>query len=117
MPLLEHLDDSQRDDTNDKIRLLLKNSNDLNSFVSGRMPIIELYLRFHQEADHLTNLFNNLEQTLKTQKRSDDFHYIDTVWAKIQSQFSLLNNIAKLFTAEKAKVCLLIGFRHVLSAC
>jgi hypothetical protein len=111
------LDDSQRDDTNDKIRLLLKNSNDLNSFLSARIPILELYLRFHQEADHLTNLFNNLEQTLKTQKRSDDFHYIDTVWAKIQSQFTILKNIAKLFTAEKAKVCCLLIEDCWLAAC
>lgn len=82
----------------------MKNSNDLSSFVSLRVPIIELYLRFHQEAEHLTNLFNNLEQTLRTQKRSDDFHYIDTVWSKIQSQFALLKNVASLFTAEKNKV-------------
>lgn len=99
------MEDSQRDDVNEKIQLLLKNSSDLNSFVSSRIPIIELYLRFHQEADHLTNLFDNLEQTLKTQKRTEDFHYIDTVWSKIQSQFSLLKNIAKLFQAEKNKVC------------
>lgn len=99
------MEDSQRDDVNEKIQLLLKNSSDLSSFVSSRIPIIELYLRFHQEADHLTNLFDNLEQTLKTQKRTEDFHYIDTVWSKIQSQFSILKNIAKLFAAEKNKVC------------
>lgn len=105
MPLVEHLEDSQRDDVDEKIKLLSKNLNDLNSFLSTRIPIIELYLRFHQEADHLTNLFNNLEQTLKTQKHSEDFHYIDTVWSKIQSQFSLLKNISKLFSAEQVKVC------------
>lgn len=105
MPYLDYMEDSQRDDVNEKIQLLLKNSSDLNSFVSSRIPIIELYLRFHQEADHLTNLFDNLEQTLKTQKRTEDFHYIDTVWSKIQSQFSILKNIAKLFAAEKNKVC------------
>lgn len=99
------MEDSQRDDVNEKIQLLVKNSSDLSSFVSSRIPIIELYLRFHQEADHLTNLFSNLEQTLKTQKRSEDFHYIDTVWNKIQSQFTLLKNVAKLFAGEQVKVC------------
>lgn len=104
-PFLEYLEEAQSNDVNEKLRLLFKNSNDLNSFVSSRIPIIELYLRFHQEADHLTNLFNNLEQTLKTQKRTDDYHYIDTVWGKIQTQFSLLKNLANLFAAEKNKVC------------
>jgi hypothetical protein len=98
------LEDSQRADVNEKIRLLLKNINELRDFVATRVPLIELYLRFHQEADHLTNLFNNLEQTLRTQKRPDDSHYIDTVWSKIQLQFTLLKNIAKLFDAEKIKV-------------
>lgn len=115
---MEYMEDAQRDDVKEKIQLLSKNSNDLNNFVSSRIPIIELYLRFHQEADHLTNLFNNLEQTLKTQKRSDDFHYIDTVWSKIQSQFALLKNIAKLFAAEKNKVCSVKcsnASRHVLT--
>lgn len=107
MPFFEYIEDSQRDDVNEKIKLLTKNADDLNSFVSSRIKIIELYLRFHQEADHLTNLFNNLEQTLKTQKRSDDYKYIDTVWSKIQSQFTLLKNIASLFAAEKMKVCCL----------
>lgn len=102
---MEFLEDAQRDDVNDKVQLLLKNSYDLNKFLSTRIPIIELYLRFHQEADLLRNLFNNLEQTLKTQKHSEDFHYIDTVWIKIQSQFTLLQNVAKLFATEKEKVC------------
>jgi ribosome-associated translation inhibitor RaiA len=101
------MEDSQRDDVYEKIQQLSKNLSDFTNFVSVRIPVIELYLRFHQEADHLTNLFNNLEQTLKTQKRTDDYHYIDTVWSKIQSQFTLLKNIAKLFAAEKNKVCCL----------
>lgn len=114
---MEYLEDKQRDDVNGKIQLLLKNSFDLNSFLSTRIPIIELYLRFHQEADHLTNLFNNLEQTLKTQKHSEDFHYIDTVWSKIQAQFTLLKNVAKLFSSEQAKVCCMrLCFWHVLTA-
>lgn len=115
---MEYLEDPQRNDVDEKVQLLLKNSRDLNSFLSTRIPIIELYLRFHQEAEHLTNLFNNLEQTLKTQKRQEDFHYIDTVWSKIQSQFSLLKNIAKLFSAEQVKVCCTTFKRlwHVLTA-
>ena len=102
---MESLEDTQRDDVNEKIKLLSLNWNDLNNFVSARIPIIELYLRFHQEAEHLINLFNNLEQTLKTTKNVDEFHYIDTVWSKIQTQFSLLKNIANLFKTEKIKVC------------
>ncbi|CRL08293.1 CLUMA_CG021374, isoform B [Clunio marinus] len=102
--ILEFVEDSQRNDVNEKIHLLLKNSSDFNNFLTSRIPVIELYLRFHQEADHLTNLFSNLEQTLKTKKRSEDFHYIDTVWSKIQTQFTVLKNIAKHFTAEKTKV-------------
>lgn len=103
-PFLEFVEDSQREDVNEKINLLMKNWNDLNSFVAGRIPIIELYYRFHQEAEHLVNLFNNLEQTLKTSKRSEEFHYIDTVWNKIQTQFMLLKSVAKHFSAEKIKV-------------
>jgi hypothetical protein len=102
------MEDAQRDDVNDKINLLIKNWNDLNSFVSNRIPIIDLYLRFHHEAEHLVNLFDNLEQTLKTTKRSEEFHYVDTVWSKIQAQFMLLKNIAKQFNNEKIKVCLLL---------
>jgi hypothetical protein len=107
-PFLEYLEDAQRDDVKEKINLLLKNWNDLHSFVSSRIPIIELYMRFHQEADHLVNLFNNLEQTLKTTKRSEEYHYIDTVWSKIQTQFSLLKNFASMFNTEKMKVCLVV---------
>lgn len=106
-PFLEYLEDSQRDDVNDKLQMMSKNSNDLHNFLSSRIPTIELYLRFHQEAEHLTNLFNNLEQTLRTQKRTDDYHYIDSVWSKIQSQFTILKNIASLFATEKNKVCCL----------
>jgi hypothetical protein len=105
VPFLACLEDSQRDDVNEKINVLIKNWSDLNSFVMARIPIIELYHRFHQEADHLVNLFNNLEQTLRTTKHADELHYIDTVWSKIQSQFTLLKNISKLFAAEKNKVC------------
>lgn len=105
---MESLEDTQRDDVNEKLKQLLKNWNDLNSFVSARIPIIELYLRFHQEADHLINLFNNLEQTLKNKKHAEEFHYIDTVWSKIQTQFSLLKNLAKHFNTEKLKVCLIV---------
>jgi ribosome-associated translation inhibitor RaiA len=105
MPFLDLLEDAQRDDVKEKIGQLLKNWNDLNSFVQARIPIIELYLRFHQEADHLVNLFNNLEQTLRATKHADELHYIDTVWNKIQTQFTLLKNISKLFAAEKIKVC------------
>lgn len=104
-PYLEYLEDFQRDDVSDKLQMLSKNSSDLHNFLLTRIPVIELYLRFHQEAEHLTNLFNHLEQTLKTQKRSNDYHYVDTVWSKIQSQFTLLKNVASLFTAEKNKVC------------
>lgn len=96
----------------------MKNWNDLNSFVANRISIIELYLRFHQEAEHLVNLFDNLEQTLKTTKRSEEFHYVDTVWTKIQTQFSLLKNIAKHFNAEKVKVWdthVLTGFIETFS--
>jgi hypothetical protein len=99
------MEDAQRDDVTEKINLLIKNLNDLNSFVANRVSIIELYLRFHHEAEHLVNLFNNLEQTLKTTKRSEEFHYVDTVWSKIQAQFMLLKNIAKHFNTEKTKVC------------
>ncbi len=105
-PFLEFVEDSQRADVTEKINSLLKNWNDLNSFVAARIPIIELYYRFHQEAEHLVNLFSNLEETLKTSKRSEDFHYIDTVWSKIKTQFMLLKSIAKHFDAEKIKVWL-----------
>lgn len=103
-PFLESMEETQRADVTEKIDSLMKNWNDLNSFVANRISIIELYLRFHQEAEHLINLFNNLEQTLKTTKRSEEFHYVDTVWNKIQTQFMLLKNIAKHFNAEKVKV-------------
>jgi len=107
MPFLEFLEDAQRDDVNDRIRLLTKNWNDLNNFLVARIPIIELYERFHHEAEHLTNLFDNLEANLRTTNKTNDFHYIDTVWNKIQQQFTLLKNIAKLFATEKAKVCVI----------
>lgn len=103
-PSFEFMEDAQRADVTEKIDLLMKNLSDLNNFVANRIPIIELYLRFHQEAEHLINLFDNLEQTLKTTKRSEEFHYVDTVWSKIQTQFMLLKNIAKHFNAEKVKV-------------
>lgn len=105
---MEYLEDSQRDDVNEKIKLLVKNWNDLREFIAARIPLIELYIKFHLEAEHLTNLFNNLEQTLKTTIKSNDFHYIDTVWNKIQTQYTMLKTVAKMFTVEKSKVCFLL---------
>lgn len=91
---------------NDKIGQLLKNFNDLTNVLTTRISIIELYSKFHLEADHLSNLLNNFEHSVKTQKNADVFHYIDTVWEKIQAQFAILKSIAKLFATEKTKVCM-----------
>lgn len=114
---LESIEDEQKRDVNEKIVQLLKNFNDLSNVLMSRIPIIELFYKFHQEAEHLSNLFNNFEHSVKTQKNSDVFHYIDTVWEKIQAQFSLLKTLAKLFASEKTKVCLLTRFPAVATAC
>lgn len=106
---LESIEEEQKRDVNEKISQLLKNFNDLSNVLTTRIPIIELYLKFHHEAEHLTNLFNNFEHSLKTQKNSDVFHYIDTVWEKIQSQFALLKTLQKLFASEKTKVCFILA--------
>jgi hypothetical protein len=105
---LDNIEEEQKRDVNEKISQLLKNFNDLSNVLTSRIPIIELFLKFHHEAEHLTNLFNNFEHSLKTQKNSDVFHYIDTVWEKIQSQFSLLKTLQKLFASETTKVCFIL---------
>ena len=103
-PYRESLEDDQRDDVDSKISLLKQNWSDLKNFVLSRINLIEMYIQFHHEAENLSNLFNNLEQTLKTTSQPNDFKYIDSVWSKIQIQFTYLKKVGKNFIDESSKV-------------
>ena len=103
-PYLDSLEDEQKEDVDSKITSLKQNWSDLKNFVFARVGLIEMYGQFHHEAENLSNLFNNLEQTLKTRSHPNDFKYIDSVWSKIQIQFTYLKKVGRQFNEESVKV-------------
>ena len=105
-PYRESLEDEQREDVDSKITSLKQNWSDLKIFVFKRVGLVEMYAQFHHETENLSNLFNNLEQTLKTRSHPNDFKYIDSVWSKIQIQFIYLKKVGMQFNDESVKVCL-----------
>lgn len=102
-PYLKYVESGQKEDVHEKMESLKKNWNDLRNFIRNRVSLIELFLKFHHEAEDLGNMFNTLEQTLKSSAQLDSF-YIDSLWQNIQTQYTHLKSIGRKFLEDYPKV-------------
>ncbi|XP_058831726.1 uncharacterized protein LOC131690174 isoform X5 [Topomyia yanbarensis] len=60
-PSLEYLEDEQRDDVQQKIDVIRQKWIELKNYIIARVDLLKLYIRFHQEAETLRNLFESFE--------------------------------------------------------
>ncbi|XP_065086405.1 titin isoform X5 [Ochlerotatus camptorhynchus] len=60
-PVLEYLEDDQRDDVQHKIDVIRQTWIELKNYVNTRVDLLKLYIRFHQEAEILRNLFESFD--------------------------------------------------------
>ncbi|XP_062540649.1 muscle M-line assembly protein unc-89 isoform X7 [Armigeres subalbatus] len=95
-PSLEYLEDGQRDDVQSKIDVIRQKWIELKNFVIVRVDMLKLYIRFHQEAETLRNLFEAFDiQKATFRSAEQDRPLLQAALDNIRSQLGQLKAIGE----------------------
>ena len=107
-PILEFLDDEQREDVDQKVDALHSHWLNLKSMLETRIDLALLYVKFHTLAVELANEFDAAEEEFRKStdgSNEDRVRSIEQKWLSIQQFYSQLTNVGKTFIEEASKVC------------
>lgn len=100
------LEDYQRNDLAEKSEAIRRNWEELNKFILTRLSLIDIYIKFFQQAEHLEINFKELQIFMENPSQLNDFKSIELHWNKIQNKYTDLKTTAKFFEESIAKVCI-----------
>nr|XP_029725941.1 muscle M-line assembly protein unc-89-like isoform X7 [Aedes albopictus] len=104
-PVLEYLEDGQRDDVQSKIDIIRQKWIELKNFVIVRVDMLKLYIRFHQEAETLRNLFESFDiQRTAFRSAEQDRPLLQAALDNIRTQLGQLKTIGEQCIDELEKV-------------
>jgi hypothetical protein len=107
-PILEFLDDEQREDVDRKVDALHSHWLNLKSLLESRIDLAVIYVKFHSLAVQLANEFDVAEEEFKRSSDSineDRIRHVEQKWLSIQQLYGQLTNVGKNFTEDASKVC------------
>ncbi|KAJ9596373.1 hypothetical protein L9F63_012601, partial [Diploptera punctata] len=106
-PILEFLDDEQREDVDQKVDALHSHWLNLKSMLESRIDLAIIYVKFHTLAVQLANEFDSAEEEFRKSTDGTDEDRIRSVeqkWLSIQQLFGQLTNVGKTFIEDASKV-------------
>lgn len=104
-PSLEYLEDGQRDDVQQKVDLLRQQWIELKNYVIARVDLLKLYIRFHQEAETVRNLFDAYQIQRDTFRSGEnDKPLLQAALDNIRQQLAQLGPLGGQFRECAAKV-------------
>ncbi|PNF38127.1 hypothetical protein B7P43_G14605, partial [Cryptotermes secundus] len=106
-PILEFLDDEQREDVDQKVDALHSHWLNLKSLLESRIDLAVIYVKFHSLAVQLANEFDAAEEEFKKSSdgvSEDTIRHVEQKWLSIQQLYSQLTNVGKNFTEDASKV-------------
>lgn len=107
-PILEFLDDEQREDVDQKVDALHSHWLNLKSLLESRIDLAVIYVKFHSLAVQLASEFDAAEEEFKKSSdgvSEDTIRHVEQKWLSIQQLYSQLTNVEKNFTEDASKVC------------
>ncbi|XP_066996542.2 titin isoform X1 [Anabrus simplex] len=106
-PILEHLNDEQRTDIDEKVDALHSHWLNLKNILENRIDLATLYVKFHTLAVNLATEFDAIEEDLRTNPdgiNEDIMREVEQKWLHIQQSYAQLCNFGKSFIDESSKV-------------
>nr|CAD7575774.1 unnamed protein product [Timema californicum] len=105
-PILENMDDQQREDVDNKVDALHSQWVNLKTLLEDRIDLATIYVRFHTLAVRLANEFDSLEEDLRRSEgiQEDSIRVVEEKWLGIQKLYGQLSNTGKNFIEESEKV-------------
>lgn len=107
-PILEFLDDEQREDVDQKVDALHSHWLNLKSMLESRIDLAVIYVKFHSLAVQLANEFDAAEEEFKRSSdgiNEDTVRLVERKWLSIEQLYGQLTNVGKNFTEDASKVC------------
>nr|CAD7442106.1 unnamed protein product [Timema bartmani] len=105
-PILENMDDQQREDVDNKVDALHSQWVNLKTLLEDRIDLATIYVRFHTLAVRLADEFDSLEEDLRRSEgvQEDSIRVVEEKWLGIQKLYGQLSNTGKNFIEESEKV-------------
>lgn len=105
-PILHHLDESERNDLEDKVNSLQDHWVRLKSQLETRIELARSYVKFHSVAVDLSTEFDSMEDDFKKTDAVPDERIRSTEekWLLIQQLYIQLSHIGKNFIEDAGKV-------------
>ncbi|CAG2058680.1 unnamed protein product [Timema podura] len=104
-PILENMDDQQREDVDNKVDALHSQWVNLKTLLEDRIDLATIYVRFHTLAVRLADEFDSLEEDLRRSEgvQEDSIRVVEEKWLGIQKLYGQLSNTGKNFIGESEK--------------
>lgn len=104
---MEFLDDSQRIDVDSKVEALSERWMKLKHLLESRLDLIEIYVKFHKEADIVNNEMDRLETSIPA--AADDIsdemmNRLEEKWESLVPLYQSAKNTGLTFINEANKV-------------
>ncbi|KAJ4429612.1 hypothetical protein ANN_21798 [Periplaneta americana] len=106
-PILEFLDDEQREDVDQKVDALHSHWLNLKSMLETRIDLADIYVKFHTLAVQLANEFDSAEEEFRKTSdgiSEDTIRLVEQKWLSIQQLYEQLKNVGKNFIEDASKV-------------
>lgn len=113
-PILEYLDDKQRNEVDAKVEALHERWMKLKNMLEKRLELTAIYVKFHQEADIVSREMDNLEMSIPKDVNciTDEFmEKLEEKWESLIPLYQSAKNTGLTFVNEANKVTFCFFFK------
>ncbi len=72
--------------------------------MENRVDLVTILIQFLKLADSLSNMFNYLENVLKSVPEEEKMNQLNSIWSKVQPAYAQLKSEGERFIDETSKV-------------
>lgn len=98
------MDDTERNDIDNKVKDIHDIWNELKTIVENRVDLSTNYINFLQLAEKLTDMFNHIEDVLKTTPEDSKLNQLDMLWNQLIPVYTQLKDEGRQFKENVQKV-------------
>lgn len=102
--ILNEIEDDQRKDIDQKVDAIHTHWIELKNIVENRVDLVSILIQFLKLAESLSNMFNYLENVLKTVPEEEKMNQLNNIWSKVQPAYAQLKSEGERFIDETSKV-------------
>lgn len=105
-PILEFLEDNQRQDVDTKVEVLHDHWLKLKNALEKRLDMSAIYVKFHTEADFVNKQMDQLEESLRSTEAVDEerIERLEQAWESLIPLYQSTKNTGLTFIGEANKV-------------